>query len=439
MPRKQLEEVQLRRIRQLIKYAYENSRFYHEKFRKAGLKVDDVKTMEDFVKRVPVTTKEEITAAQSTSPPFGDALACHQSEVLHLFQTSGTTGAPLRIPFTHYDTIKYGEDWAYGFWAVGIRPGDSFYFAFGWGMYTGFWSCYWGVRRFGGMVISGGGVSTEDRIRQIQSLRPTVLVATPTYALYLAETARKMGIDPKSLGLKYFYGAGEPGPTALPKLREELESSFGIKAYELYGVAEVGAIAPACPTQKGTHLNESNYHCIVIDPESGEMVAEGERGENVLTSFAQLAQPVIKYRTKDVVEWHYSEPCECGRTWTFYKGSVLGRTDYVVKIRGINVYQTAVENIIRSVLGTSPHLEIHIRLDERGMDDMLVKVEADPSVPKSAFKDLEERVSEELRRSIGVRLAVEVVAPGTLPRYELKAKKMIDERPKERQITFRGA
>jgi phenylacetate-CoA ligase len=434
MPRKELEQIQLRRIRWLIKYAYENTTLYHRKYHQAGLKPDDIKTMDDFIKKVPFVTKDDILAAQTESPPFGGALACDYYEILHVFQTSGTTGAPLRIPFTHYDTIKYGEDWVYGFWAVGIRPRDSFYFAFGWGMYAGFWSCYWGVRRLGAKVISGGGVSTEDRIRQMQALKPTVLVATPTYALYLAETCRKMGLDPKSLGLKYFYGAGEPGPTALPKLREELESAFGVKAYELYGVAEVGAIAPACPTQIGVHLNESNYHCLVVDPETGEVVSEGERGENVVTSFAQLAQPVIKYRTKDIVEWHYSEPCECGRTWVLYKGSVLGRTDYVVKIRGINVYQTAVENIVRSVPGTSPHLEMHIRLDERGMDDMLVRVEADPTVPRESYRELAEKIAEELRAAIGVRLDVEVVPPGSLPRYELKAKKMFDHRPKERRL-----
>ncbi|MEM1946415.1 MAG: AMP-binding protein [Candidatus Caldarchaeum sp.] len=434
LQRKRLEEIHLKRIRWLLKYAYENSKLYHRKYHEKGIKPEDIRTMDDFVRKVPFTTKDEILAAQSEAPPFGGAIACDYDDVLHIFQTSGTTGTPLRIPFTYYDTVKYGEDWAYGFWAVGIRPSDSFYFAFGWGMFTGFWSCYWGVKRMGGKVISGGGASTEDRIKHMQVYKPTVLVATPTYAIHLAETAKRMGVDPKSLGLKYFYGAGEPGPTALPKLREELENTYGIKAYELYGLGEVGAIAPACPTQKGTHLNESNYHCMVADPENGDLVAEGERGENIVTSFAQLTQPVIKYKTKDIVEWHYSETCECGRTWILYKGTVLGRVDYVAKIRGVNVYQTAVENLVRSVPGSSPYLEMHIDLDERSMDHMLVRVEADPSVPKESYKDLEQRVAEELRANLGVRINVEFVPPGSLPRYELKAKKMFDHRPRERRI-----
>jgi len=435
MPRKKLDEIHLKRIKKLIRYAYTHTQLYRRKFRECGLTPDDINTMDDFVKKVPFTTKEDLTYSQSPEQMFAvDALAEKSDTIIHYFQTSGTTGLPLKIPFSHYDTIKYGEDWVYGFWAVGIRPRFRFYFAFSWGMYAGFWSCYWGVRRLGCTAISGGGVGTEDRIKQLQSLKPDVLVATPTYAVYIAEMCRKMGVDPKSFGLKFFYGAGEPGPTAIPKLREELESYYGVKAYELYGVAEVGAIAPACPLQLGTHLNESNYHCIVIDPETGELLSEGERGENVVTSFAQLSQPVIKYRTKDIVEWHYSDACECGRTWVLYKGSVLARSDYVVKVRGVNIYQTAIENIIRSIPGASPYIEMHLRLDERKLDDMLIKVEADQSLPSEMYSDLENKIAEAIRGVIGVRLAVEVLPPNSLPRYELKAKKIFDHRPKERRM-----
>jgi phenylacetate-CoA ligase len=308
---------------------------------------------------------------------------------------------------------------------VGIRPRDSFYFAFTWGTFIGFWSAYWGVRRLGATVYSGGGVNTEMRLKQILELEPTVLVSTPTYALAMAEKAGELGIDLSRSSIRWTYHAGEPGGN-VPTTRRAIEEAWGAKAYELYGIGEVGAIAPGCPLQLGVHLAEDQAYATVVNPETGRPVAEGEAGENVVTSYVQFSQPVIKYRTHDLVR-PVRTRCACGRTWLLFEGGVLGRTDHMIIIRGTNVYPTAVEALLGDVPGLSPHYEIHVAR-RRGGDELTVKVEARPDVPADRYADLRRRAEQLLYERILVRIGVDVQAPGQLPRYELKARRFFDDR-----------
>ena len=425
MPRAELDTIHLKRIKKMLHYAYERLPFYRALYTKAGFKPEDIRTLDDFNTIVPAVDKKDLVEAQQVNPPWGDAVALPADFHLFRFQTSGSTGVPMAIPVSYYASHHYGEQWAYGFWAVGIRPHDSFYFAFTWGMFIGFWSAYWGVRRLGATVYSGGGVNTEMRLKQILELGPTVLVSTPTYALAMAEKARETGIDLPKTSIKWVYVAGEPGGN-VPTTRRAIEEAWGAKTYELYGIGEVGAIAPGCPLQIGVHLAEDQSYATVVDPETGRPVGEGEVGENLVTSYIQFSQPAIKYRSHDLVR-SVRKRCDCGRTWMLFEGGVLGRTDHMIIIKGTNVYPTAVEALLGDVKGLTSHYEIHVTRGRAG-DELAVKVEAQPDVRSEQYETLRKKAEQLLYERIMARIAVEVHTPGSLPRYELKAKRFFDHR-----------
>ena len=429
MPRAKLDALHLERLQVLAEYAYHNSAFYQRKFDAVGLKPSDIRTLEDFKRKVPVTDKSEFIALQQERPPYGDTLALPMDLVAHHCETSGTTGIPLAIPYSMYDTVRYGESWVYGYWGLGIRPSDTFYFAFGWGNFAGFWSAYWGARRLGCRVISGGGLDTKGHIDAILRMKPTVLVSTPTFALRIAAVAKEMGVDLSSSSIKFTYHAGEPGPTALPGMREQIESAWGAKAGELLGIAEVDAMAPGCPLGDGVHVNEMNCFTWSMDAATGQEVAAGEIGENVVTGYANTAQPLLNYRTHDLVR-RREATCDCGRTWVKFDGAVLGRTDFMVTVRGTNVYQTAVENILNQVSGVSMHYEL-VLTHEYGNDAMTVRFEPDPDVDVARHAQIAEDAGNLIHKALHVRLRVVALAPGSLPRFELKTKRIIDQRPKE--------
>ena len=428
MPRERLDALHLQKLRALLDYAHDRSPFYRRKLDEAGIAPGEIRTLDHFKRRVPLTDKPDFVGLQHESPPYGPTLALPMELVAHHAETSGTTGVPLMIPYSAYDTVRYGESWVYGYWALGIRPSDSFYFAFGWGNFAGFWSAYWGARRLGCRVISGGGLDTKGHIQAILDKKPTVLICTPTFALRMAAVAAEMGVDLSASSIKYTYHAGEPGPTALPAVREAIERAYGAKAGELLGIAEIDAMAPGCPIGDGVHVNEMTVFAWARDPETGEEVRDGEIGELVVTSFANTAQPLINYRTHDLVRPRGR--CSCGRTWLKLEGAVLGRSDFMVTVRGTNVYQSAVENLLAEVPGVSSFYELVLRR-ENDNDTMTVRCEPASSVAADAWAELGRTASDHIRTALHVRLPVDVVPPGTLPRYEIKTKRIIDERPPE--------
>lgn len=428
LPREKLDALHLKRLQTLMHYVYERSPFYRAKFDKARLKPADIRTLDDFKFKVPVTDKSEFIDQQLAHPPYGPTLAVAEDLVVHHCETSGTTGKPLGIPYTLYDTVRYGESWVYGMWALGIRPADSFYFAFGWGNFAGFWSTYWGARRLGCRVISGGGLDTKGHIDAIMRLKPTVLISTPTFALRMAAVAAEMGIDVSKSSIRFTYHAGEPGPTALPAMRARIEKAWGAKAGELLGIAEIDAFAPGCPLGDGVHVNEMNDFTWSMDAATGKEAAEGEIGENIITSYVNSAQPLVNYRSHDLVRRRLS--CACGRTWAKLEGAVLGRTDFMVTVRGTNVYQTAVENLIGEMPEVSSAYELVLTREDDN-DAMTVRFEPVKSLPEKEWREVAARMSERIHKALHVRLKCEPVAPDSLPKYELKTKRIVDQRPKE--------
>jgi phenylacetate-CoA ligase len=428
MPRPQLDALHLGKLRQLLAYAYANSPFYRRHFDRAGLDIEAVRSLDDFKQRVPLTDKADFLHLQADSPPYGPTLSIPEEMIAHHCETSGTTGVPLAIPYTLYDTERYGESWVYGMWAQGIRPEDSCYFAFNWGNFAGFWSCYWGIRRLGCRLISGGGADSRGHVENIMRMRPTVLVSTPTFALRLAQVAAEMGVDIRNSTIRHTYHAGEPGPFALPAMRRALDEAWGAQSGELLGIAEVDAFAPGCPERDGVHVNEMNVFCWSRDPIGGQETAAGEIGENIITSYVNSAQPLINYHTHDLVRRQRS--CACGRTWDKLDGVVLGRTDFMMTVRGTNVYPTAVENILGEIDGVSHYYQLVLsRQDENDM--MTVAFEPDPGIDPGRWDGLAERLGQAIHQRLHVRLETEVVAPESLPRFELKTQRIIDNRPKE--------
>jgi phenylacetate-CoA ligase len=431
MPRVELDTSNLPKLRSLLRFARSSSRFYRELWADAGFDPDSVTSVDDFHRRAPVTDKADFLGYQTQDPPYGRTLALGEEFLAHHSATSGTSGTPFNIPFSAYDTERYGESWVYGWWALGIRPTDVFYFAFNWGRYAGFWSAYWGARRLGAKVVSGGGLSTEEHVDAILRERPTVLIATPSFALRIAANAESRGLDLSGSSIRFTYHAGEPGPCSLDSLREQLDRAYGATSGELLGVAELDAMAPGCPGRRGVHMNELNSVSWSRDPRTGAPCGDGEIGENVVTTFVNNAQPLINYNTHDLVRaYRRDSPCGCGRTWRYLDGVVLGRSDHMVTVRGTNVYPSAVENVLHRVEGASQHFQIVLSHDDlRDCDEVAVRIEPHESWPSDRRAAVGAAAETALRAAIGLRMPVEVLDPGVLPRSELKARRILDLRP----------
>lgn len=423
MPRDQLDQLHLRRLKAVIRYAYDNIPMYREVYGKAGVRPEDINTLEDYIEKIPVIDKGDVVHYQRRQPPFSEAVVQGTDYINLFYMTSGTTGQPLLEP-GYFKDIQ--QQWAYQWWAHGIGPWDVFYFAFPFGTFMAFWSAYFDALMMGAQVISSGGQNSEGRIRQIVELQPTVLLATPTYVLHLAEVARQMGINPATTSIRWICTAGEPGG-AVASIRQAMEEAWAAKALDVYGISELwGPPSWQCPAHGDRlHLNEALAYGVVVDSE-GRLVPSGSTGEFIITNYNATVMPLIKYRTHDVVEWHL-EKCDCGRTWVWLKGGVLGRTDQMVTIKGTNVYPTGIQTILGGIPGFSENLEIHFFRGDAG-DEVKVIVEPKKEISPEAYPSLQQRGQEELRDKIGVRIAVEIVPPGTLPRYEQKARRVFDHR-----------
>lgn len=410
-----LRAVQDARLRELLTVLRDNP-FYGRKFAVAGVDVEGVRSCEDL-QRLPFTTKAELLDAQAASPPFGGLLNAPLSHYPFYHQTSGTTGRPLKWLDTEDSWNWWSECWQYVYNGAGIGAHDIIFFAFSFGPYVSHWAALEGARRLGALGISGAGLSSEQRLKMIQDNDCTVLVCTPTYAVRLAEIAAEQGIDIHNGTVRATIHAGEPG-ASLPNVRHRIESAWGARCYDHAGATEVGAWGFACAEDSsGLHLNEREFIFEVIEPGGTEPAAEGTRGELIITNLGRSGMPVLRYRTGDLVELS-REVCACGRTFARIKGGVIGRADDMLIVRGVNVYPSAIDNLMRAAPEVVEY-EVNIAR-VRGMDELTMKLETRAEV---SFKRVADDLSGAFREAFNIAVAFEQAPPDSLPRYELKARR----------------
>lgn len=390
--------------------------FYREKLSAAGVGGGGDVTPESFGK-LPFTTKEELSAEQDANPPFGRNLTRPVEAYTRFHQTSGTTGRPLRWLDDEAGWDWFGAGWVTVFEAAGVRPGDRVFFAFSFGPFIGFWSAFEGCRQLGAMAIPGGAMNSHQRLQAIVENGATVLCSTPTYALRLAEVAAEERIDLPGSDVRITIHAGEPG-AGIPNTRQRIESAWGAKAYDHAGATEVGPWGFECSEQAGLHLNEGAFIFEVIDPESEE---PAEEGELAVTNLGRVASPVIRYRTGDFVKRSAGD-CPCGRTYQRLDGGVIGRIDDALIVRGVNVYPSAIENVIRAFPEVTEFAGDVYR--NGAMDDLRLRLE----VTSGDGSAIAGAVEQAIRDRLGLRVDTRVVAPGDLPRFELKAQRFHDHR-----------
>jgi len=422
--RRELTRLQERRLRTQVAHAATASPFYKRKLRAAGVTPARVRTLADLP-TLPFTTKDELKENQAAKPPWGDVLAVPFSEVLRVHLTSATTGRPLAFLDTADDWRGFYHSYARSLYAYGVRQADMVMAAFSYGPWIGYWSGFYAAQDLGCLVFPVGGLTTDQRLDALLAYPITVLGCTPSYALFLAETAAKKGIDlAKQTKIRITWHTGEPG-ASIPATKARIEAAFGAKAYDLPGLTEIAAWGFECDARAGlTHVHEDYCYPEVLD-ERDRPVGPGGRGELVFTSLYRKAMPLLRYRTRDVVQLA-DRACPCGRTLVAFDGGVLARLDDMKKIRGIIVYPRRIEELVRPHGGVD-EFQIVFRRHE-GLDDILLRIDPSPALSLAERDGLRARLGEDLRTGLGIRVTVETVEPGALPRWDHKARRVRDER-----------
>jgi len=427
MPREQLRQLQFKKFKRILNWTYSHSKFHKKLYSDAGLTPDDIHTFDD-IKKIPKVEKSMMRDIQNKDPfPYGDALCVPLEEVSIFRQTSGTTGQPVYQPDTWQDWEWWSECWAFVLWAQGYRPRDRVFLPFGYNIFVAFWAGHYAAEKLGCEVIPGGVLDTQSRILKIQELNATAMMATPTYILRMAEVAKnKMGIDPSTLSINKITCAGEPG-AGIPSTKQRMEEAWGSKVFDHSGATEIGAWSYECSAQPcGMHVNESMFLVEIEDLTTGEIIEEpGRKGKMVITALDRMAQPCIRFDSKDIIEWD-SESCKCGRTFRLIRGGVIGRADDITKVKGVLLSPAAIEEVVRSINGLGDEFEIIV--DKQGdVDRIKLKVELKPEATRSS---VEERLKDQLRLKTNLGYQIEYFEYGSLPRYEVKAKRFKDLRKK---------
>ncbi|OAT85264.1 phenylacetate--CoA ligase family protein [Desulfotomaculum copahuensis] len=425
MPREMLRNLQLKKFKRILKWGYENSGLYRRLYDQAGLTPEDIKTWDD-VAGVPMLEKEHYRSAQAKEPwPYGDSLCVPLEEVTAYRQTSGTTGQPVYQPDTWQDWEWWSECWAYTLWAQGFRNTDRVFIPFGYNIFVAYWAGHYAAEKIGCEVIPGGILNTEERILKMKELRASAFMATPTYVLGMAETAEKLGIDPRTLGIKRILCAGEPG-ASIPPTKRRMEEAWGTDVYDHIGATEIGGWAYECTAKPGgPHVNEAMFLVELIDLEDGSPIEEpGKPGRVVITAFDRRAQPCIRFDSKDVAMW--GEPCACGRSFRVLKGGVIGRVDHITKIKGVLFSPSAVEEVVRDIPELGNEFELVVR-KKNDLDELILKVEILPHCCHQENK-IKEALLRNLRLKTNLNYYLEFHPYGTLPRYEVKSRRFKDLR-----------
>jgi phenylacetate-CoA ligase len=426
-----IKKLQFEKFKKIFTWAYERSKFHRGLYEKAGIKPADIRTFED-IRRIPAVEKSMMRGIQRKDPfPYGDALCVPLEDVSEFRQTSGTTGQPVYQADTWQDWEWWAESWAYILWAQGYRPNDRVFIPFGYNVFVAFWAGHYAAEKIGAEVVPGGVLDTQARILKIQELRCSAMMATPTYVLGMADTAKSMGIDPRSLGIRKITCAGEPG-ASIPSTKKRMEEAWNAKVYDHAGATEIGAWSFECEAQSGgLHVNEAFFLVEIQDLETGEYIEDpGRRGKIIITALDRQAQPCIRFDSKDIAEWA-PHACSCGRTFRLLKGGVVGRTDDITKVKGVLLAPAAIEEVVRSIDGLSDEFEVVV--DKAGdIDRITLKVE----ILKNRENErglIETRLRDQLRLKTNLGYYLEFHGYHSLPRYEVKAKRFKDLRKNEQR------
>ncbi len=419
-----LTQIQETRLREQVAHAWAHSPFYRRKLDAAGVKPDDVRALADLP-RLPFTTKDELKRDQAEHPLWGTLLAVPFEDCLRVHMTSATTGRPLAFLDTRDDWYGFYHSYARSLYAFGVRKSDMVMAAFSYGPWIGYWSGFYAAQDLGALAFPAGGLSTDQRIEALRTYPITVLGCTPSYALFLAEQAAKKGIDlARETQIRITWHTGEPG-ASIPATKARIEAAFGARAFDVPGLTEIAAWGFECEARAGLiHVHEDYCYPEVLD-EHDRPVQPGEKGELVFTSLYRKAMPLLRYRTRDIVQLA-GRACPCGRGLVAFESGVLARLDDMKKIRGIIVYPRRIEEIVRGHAGVDEFQIVFRRVD--GLDDICVRLDPAPAVGAAEQERLRAAVAHDLHVGLGIRAGVELTAPGALPRFDHKARRVIDER-----------
>lgn len=422
LSQEEMEELQLKRLQDVVTRAYNEVPYYHERYTKEGIFPEDIQTLSD-IEKLPFTTKTDLRA----SYPFG-LFAVPQKEIIEIHTSSGTTGKPTVSGYTKEDLDIWGEVVARGLSMMGVGEDDIIQNTHGYGLFTGGFGVHYGGQKIGATVIP---ISTGQTLRQIEIMKDfntSMLIFTPSYGLHLAEILEEKGIKPEDLNLKVIGFGSEPWTD---EMREKIEEKFQVPAYNIYGLTEIigPGVAMECPEQNGLHLYEDHFFPEIIDPNTQKQLPENTSGELVLTTLTRVGMPLIRFRTKDITKIHH-ERCGCGRTLV-KMDKITGRTDDMLKIKGVSVFPSQIEKALLSIEGVEPHYQI-ILTRPNMLDQIEIKVEASPEIFFDNVKELigiRDKLAQAIHDEIGLRVNVTLVEPKTIDRIETgKAKRVIDKR-----------
>jgi phenylacetate-CoA ligase len=422
LPREDLERIQLKRLQALCERVYATVPFYRKKFDEMGVKPQDIKSLKDLT-LLPFTVKQDLRDQY----PFG-LFSVPKDQIVRIHSSSGTTGTATVVGYTKRDIENWGELMARSFMAAGASAADTVHNAYGYGLFTGGLGAHYGAEALGATVIPISGGATRRQVTLLKDFAPDVVCCTPSYALFLAETAEDMGMSIKDLPLRIGIFGAEPWTN---EMRRDIEKKLGITAIDIYGLSEImgpGVAIECAEAQDGLHIQEDHFLAETIDPETGDPVAPGEEGELVFTTLTKEGIPLIRYRTRDLTTLN-TTPCKCGRTTARMK-RVTGRSDDMLIIRGVNVFPSQIESILIETEGLTPHYQLIV--DRKGnLDTLEVQVEVSDTMFSDEIKNLqrlETKVMKNIKEFLGVTARVRLVNPKEIERSMGKAKRIIDKR-----------
>jgi phenylacetate-CoA ligase len=422
MPREKLEEHQFTLFRSHVRFCYDNSPFYKNKLKQAGVCPEDIRSPKD-IQKIPFTTKDDLR----DNYPLG-MLAVQRNKIVEVHASSGTTGNPVVGAYTKQDMETWQELMARCLYTAGVRKSDVLHIAYGYGLFTGGLGFHYGAQKIGATIIPVGGGMTQRQVKLMKDLGVTILCCTPSFAVYLAETMIKEGIDPR-IDLKLRMGLFGAEPWS-ERIRERIEAQLGIKAFDVYGLTELcgPGVSVECSENNGLHIWEDHFLIETIDPKTGEILSNGESGEMVFTPLTKVGLPLLRYRTRDISIIN-RDICRCGRTHARMM-RVSGRSDDMLKIKGVNVFPSQIEYAIMGFPEVAPQYQII--LDRPGaLDTFSIKIELSKETSGGEQTNLEAlklRILERIHNITGLSPDLELVSPGTIPRTEGKAKRVVDLR-----------